>query len=280
MIELQQGWLYDYFIFIDDDADWGKGNLTSFEERLREYEPAIGSPGSYSFPNDPVESNIRIDPIFIAYHREALEVLHPFILDFDPQCGWSSQFLQDMEVSLGYRNHALTFKGMYIYNGLHRPYKRGCDYQALIDSTRAVLPSTLRHCAVTEERDASVKNGLYFQGRKVGKPHKKRGKVREVLKEDGGGGEKASEASGEGEVVTMKRKKEKEIEVEYHYLSHYPEVERGVVGGSWKPFFNSYYALFNQSGVCSDVTKFTLEDENCCTVDILPAPLPLPSRRY
>lgn len=230
MIEFQQGWLYDYFVFIDDDADWGKGNLTAFEEQLKEYEPAIGSPGSYSFPNDPVESNIRIDPIFIAYHREALEVLHPFILDYDLQCGWSSQFLQDMEVSLGFRNHALSFKGMYVYNGLHRPYKRGCNYQELIDSTRSALPSNLLHCAITDEKDAIVKEGLYFQGRKVGKPHKRRN-------------------SSEGG---------KENIFEYHYMFEQD-----------KPFYSSVYSRFNQSGICGDVTKFTLGDEKCCSIDII-----------
>jgi hypothetical protein len=43
-LEMSQGWLYDYFIFADDDLEILQGNFTSFESSLKVWQPSIGCP--------------------------------------------------------------------------------------------------------------------------------------------------------------------------------------------------------------------------------------------
>ena len=45
LLEIQQGWLYNYFVFTDDDADFAHGNVKSYELFLQLWQPAIGVPG-------------------------------------------------------------------------------------------------------------------------------------------------------------------------------------------------------------------------------------------
>jgi hypothetical protein len=37
-LELKLGWLFDFFVFVDDDADWF-GQLSRFETFLQEWQP-------------------------------------------------------------------------------------------------------------------------------------------------------------------------------------------------------------------------------------------------
>jgi len=75
-LEEAQGWLYNYFIFTDDDAVFHSGNLMQFQVNLREWQPAIGVPGfiSSGYPQKDIDSSNHVDYIFIAFHREVMEV--------------------------------------------------------------------------------------------------------------------------------------------------------------------------------------------------------------
>lgn len=48
LLEIEQGWLYNYFVFTDDDADFAKGDAQSYESFLQQWQPAIGVPGYVS----------------------------------------------------------------------------------------------------------------------------------------------------------------------------------------------------------------------------------------
>lgn len=138
----------------------------------------MGGPGCFEYPKDEVESTNGIDFIFIAYHREALEILHPWVLDFDVDCGWASQLLGTLESSLIYRNHMLTYKNFLVYNGKHREYNKKCmgadqGFQLAINSHVAALAPSLRHCSITNV-SALEPGGSLFQGSKNGKAQKKR----------------------------------------------------------------------------------------------------------
>lgn len=168
---------------MDDDADWDMAwdynkVRTVFEEGfLREWQPAVGSAGCFRYPAAEVESTNGIDFIFYAYHREALEIFHPWILDFDSQCGWTSQLIGNLESAAVYRNHHLTFKSMKIFNGKHREYSRACygngeGFQLAIDSHYSALPAALKHCSITSVADL-LEKGAFYQGSKGGEPRKK-----------------------------------------------------------------------------------------------------------
>ena len=50
-LEISQGWLYDYFIFVDDDVHFDIGNLTSFEDFLKQWRPAVAGPSYTYYPD-------------------------------------------------------------------------------------------------------------------------------------------------------------------------------------------------------------------------------------
>jgi hypothetical protein len=132
ILELRQQWLYNYYIFTDDDAQLSSGYLSikMFEMDLWLWQPAVAGP----LPNplllkihQEIRSVNHIDFVILAYHRESLEVLHPWILDYDENCIWSSQLMQVLEQSMIYRNHIFAFKSLLLGGGnKHREYKRNC----------------------------------------------------------------------------------------------------------------------------------------------------------
>ena len=136
MLESYQGWLYDYYVFLDDDAIpdavFSSASPASasflFEMDLLQWEPAIAAPGYYILPpnNAIAASTLHVDFLIIAYHREAVELLHPWVFDFDLGCTWASQLYQMYEMSLIYRNHILYTRDFHVKNSKHREYPRNC----------------------------------------------------------------------------------------------------------------------------------------------------------
>eukprot|EP01038_Epipyxis_sp_PR26KG_P012218 gene12218-16368_t len=105
LLELHQGWIYNYFVFLDDDPQFEYGNITDYELSIKtSWQPAIG------------------------YHREITEVMFPWILDNDKKnCTCASQLNQMQEAAAVYsRNHILAFKSLKVVNPTHRPYSRDC----------------------------------------------------------------------------------------------------------------------------------------------------------
>ena len=77
LLEVHQGWMYNYFVFLDDDVDFGNGNLTHYEDFLRTWQPAVGLPGYIpgKYPRQEVQTIGFHDYIFVGYHREAVETV-------------------------------------------------------------------------------------------------------------------------------------------------------------------------------------------------------------
>ena len=134
LLEMQQGWLYDYFVFLDDDvAPTTPGPLASFlfELDLLQWEPAIAGPffrNGLGPPTTSVGSTAHLDFLYIAYHREVLELIHPWVFDFDSGCTWGSQLLQTYEFDLVARNHVLFSRDFVVANSKHRAYPRECNF--------------------------------------------------------------------------------------------------------------------------------------------------------
>ena len=63
----------------------------------------------------------------MAYHREVLEILHSWILEFDPKCQWASQLMQTFEHTTVYRNHIHLYNVVgEISNSDHDSYPKDC----------------------------------------------------------------------------------------------------------------------------------------------------------
>lgn len=118
-----------------------------------------------------MEPVTHFDFIVIGYHREAVEVLHPWITDLDDKCIWASELYQTMEASLVYRNHMLAFKGLIIWNGKHRHRPaRACGevLEKVMQDMAANAPGFLRHCSISNAAE-------YVQGAISGEVRTKRG---------------------------------------------------------------------------------------------------------
>ena len=118
---------------------------------------------------DLVEPITHFDFIMTGYHREVVEVLHPWILEWDRGCIWASELLQTLEASLLYRNNMLSFKGLNLWNGKHRHRPAaacGDVLQEVMQYMQRVAPPLVRHCAIDQA-------ALYQQGALTGSARKK-----------------------------------------------------------------------------------------------------------
>jgi hypothetical protein len=159
-LELQQGWLFDYFVFMDDDVQALSGDDPhfTFEMDLLQWEPAVAGPGyaaNLAAPTTTVASTAHIDFIVIAYHRESLEALHPYVTNFDAECTWASQVMQLYEANLAYRNHVFHTQGFKVRNAEHRGYPAECfphggpedrGYPGVYADIQSRISVSRRHC--------------------------------------------------------------------------------------------------------------------------------------
>ena len=156
LLELQQGWLYNYYAVMDSDLALNKGSIPVYENLLMSWAPALASPDYCPCPGLPqakdlpsVSSTSHIDFCFLTYHREVVEILHPWILDFDSTCQWSSQLMQSLEHTLIYRNHILLFGDVAVKNEGHSPYPKDSVsmFPKVFAAHREHLPRNLHHCS-------------------------------------------------------------------------------------------------------------------------------------
>ena len=167
-LELIQGWLYNYYIFMDDDVEYANGCTVScmdnFVASLRHWRPAVAAPVYlHNQTKDYVAAVNHFDFIVIAYHREAVEILQPWSLDFDKYCVWASQLLEVVERSLIYRNHMLVFGSLQIRNSKHRNYPKDCmkigqAFHQLVAYNYESAPSNLKNCAYRNYLDIKIQN--------------------------------------------------------------------------------------------------------------------------
>ena len=59
---------------------------------------------------------INIPSFFKNVFREAVEVVYPFIMDYDAKCVWAGHLLHNMEASMAFRNHIMVFNSLVIGN--------------------------------------------------------------------------------------------------------------------------------------------------------------------
>lgn len=107
-----------------------------YEDFLLKWQPAIGTPGSahHAAPHEEAFAMHGLDSNFHSYHREALEVLHPLILDGEEECIFVPHFVLLLEAMLVYRNHLLLqgFKSAVLVENLR--HDRGVNTCDLLSS--------------------------------------------------------------------------------------------------------------------------------------------------
>jgi hypothetical protein len=171
-LERSQGWLYDYFVFMDDDPVIERGTFQYFERFLHDWRPAIGAPSYFRYPikDNSISPTIHIDHIIIANHREAVEIMMQWLMDQNKQCNHAPQFAQILVSGMIYRNHILVAPEFKVQNPKHREYHRSClgagGFQDVITMLRESTSGLLRRCVALSKSDIP-------QGGRFGRVHPK-----------------------------------------------------------------------------------------------------------
>ena len=141
---------YLYYVFMDDDmtfdftnSDFSKryrdlgisSPLKAFEDFLLKHEPAIAVPmyrtnGKLDkmFNLKPIPEylpvTIYFDAAFTAFHKNALNLMLPYRLDYEKKSWWQSQKYVILAADLIFRGQVLRFGPITAFNSMHREYPR------------------------------------------------------------------------------------------------------------------------------------------------------------
>lgn len=116
---------YLYYIFIDDDVKFVKGNFSDFEQRLLQNNPAIGLPlltiikRTYRFnPKLKIQHPVAVDQQIQAYHYGVLRdsIVMPLETKFDYLSWWYSCEINGFLILSYYRGYIMQFNDIVVDN--------------------------------------------------------------------------------------------------------------------------------------------------------------------
>jgi hypothetical protein len=132
---------YNYYIFLDDDISFQKGNFKLFEDLLLKYRPAIAVPvfspktlqTVCDFQKDSIETNKRTreyqickfaDAQFMAIHKDVISdnIIVPLQIHFDQISWWATSSTQQLLMFNFYKKYILQFNNIWVQNDSHREY--------------------------------------------------------------------------------------------------------------------------------------------------------------
>ena len=134
---MNRGEPYLYYVFLDDDIVFDKGDWRTFEDVLLKYRPAIATP---FFPDYPPVDRSRLDmeahtcayfdAMFNAFHHDVARdgLILPYYGGFDGESWWYSQsFVMQLAREL-YPEHTVQVNSVLIRNTRHADYPQGDDW--------------------------------------------------------------------------------------------------------------------------------------------------------
>jgi hypothetical protein len=119
---------YLYYIFVDDDVEFVKGNFRDFEQKLIKYKPAIGLPllkilkATNRFnPKLNIQHPVAIDQQVQAYHHKVLResIVMPLETKFDNLSWWYSCEINGFLILSYYRGYIMQFNDIIVDNVGH-----------------------------------------------------------------------------------------------------------------------------------------------------------------
>lgn len=141
---------YEYYIFLDDDVDFIKGDFNVFEKLLVKYNPGIGLPlcdivknSNYYLSFLDIQRPIAIDQLIQAYRRDIFfrSQLLPFETKFDSRSWWYSCEINSYLILRYYLNQTIQFNNVEVLNknhdwshssrNTHSVYKSGTTHEGL-----------------------------------------------------------------------------------------------------------------------------------------------------
>lgn len=128
---------YLYYIFLDDDIVFEKGDWRTFEECLVKYEPAAATPFCSWYPpnkNSLLELEAHtcfmFDAMFNAFHRDIVndDLVLPYYTGFDHKSWWYSQWFVIHLMHAFFPKHVLQFNGVWVGNSAHGIYPQSAEF--------------------------------------------------------------------------------------------------------------------------------------------------------
>lgn len=116
---------YLYYIFIDDDVEFVKGNFSDFEQRLIKNKPAIGLPlltiikNTNRFnPQLKIQHPVAVDQQIQAYHYRVIQdsIVMPLETRFDHLSWWYSCEINGFLILSHYRGYIMQFNDILVDN--------------------------------------------------------------------------------------------------------------------------------------------------------------------
>lgn len=155
---------YLYYIFLDDDVTFKKGNWRDFEDALLKYQPAIAVPYFAEYGSDSAFNNMKLkahtcyafDAIYNAFHRDVLldGTILPYYGGFDKECWFYSQWFVIHLANMFFPRHILQINTVSIKNEKSEPYPRNFSPQRIrkwfkeeVLQSPGLLPQNLRERA-------------------------------------------------------------------------------------------------------------------------------------
>jgi hypothetical protein len=144
---------YMYYIFLDDDIMFQKGNWKDFEDELLKYQPAVATPYLIGYPHNIdtdmlAQTCFMFDAMYNAFHKDILKdkFMLPYFPGFDKKSWWYSQSFVIHLMHLFYPNHILQINTVRIENSFHGEYPRSSSFtEGSQWFYRHVLRSKSRH---------------------------------------------------------------------------------------------------------------------------------------
>lgn len=128
---------YLYYIFLDDDVVFEKGDWRTFEQALLKYEPAAATPFCPWYPpnkDSPLELEAHtcfmFDAMFNAFHRDVVTdgLVLPYYTGFDSKSWWYSQWFVIHLMNMFFPNHVLQINEVWVNNATHGAYPLSADF--------------------------------------------------------------------------------------------------------------------------------------------------------
>lgn len=130
---------YLYYIFLDDDVVFEKGDWRTFEDSLLKYEPAIATPYYPEYKVAAVLNDLDVeahtcryfDAMFNAFHRDLIKdgLVLPYCGKFDAESWWYSQWFVVQLAALFYSKYTLQINSVWINNTKHGEYPQADEYK-------------------------------------------------------------------------------------------------------------------------------------------------------
>lgn len=130
---------YEYYIFMDDDLTITRQSIKKFQNLLKRYTPAIGTPRMWGHNKDcenialEAHSIYAFDAAMNAFHKSVFwdNLIFPYTEKFDKESWWNSQLILLHLAHVHYYPDIVQFNDVFVENTQHNDYPKNSDFNKI-----------------------------------------------------------------------------------------------------------------------------------------------------